>query len=328
MRDHVTKPNRWLPAVALVLVVVLAVPASASAGQLAWLDEVVQQVVREASAGGRAAVRGGDASATTARAAGRLFVHEADQGLELVARRSDELARAGGRVQRPAEALLQERFARLMRHDPEALRTFKTLEPAEKRLVVTMGETAQQLARRYPGQAETMIRQLGTEGLSAVHVYGDDVAQVLVKEGPESLGVLRKTGRGGWSFFTREVLPHKKKLAAAGVLALFLANPEKFVDYTGRATDYAVREFARAGIQLAGAVGGGAAHGLETAISQTLANYGLDYAVLRYAGMALAALVAVLATLVLLGIPVAWLLRPFTWPVRALLAHRRHAPTG
>jgi hypothetical protein len=326
MRDHLTKPERWLPTVALVLG--LAVPSSASAGQLAWLDEVVQQVVREASAGGRAAVRGGDASATTARAAGRLFVHEADQGLELVARRSDELARAGGRVQRPAEALLQERFARLMKHDPDALRTFKTLEPAEKRLVVTMGETAQQLARRYPGQAETMIRQLGTEGLSAVHVYGDDVAEVLVKEGPESLGVLRKTGRGGWSFFTHEVLPHKKKLAAAGVLALFLANPEKFVDYAGKATDYAVREFAKAGIQLAGAVGGGAAHGLETAISQTLANYGLDYAVLRYAGMALAGLVVVLATLVLLGIPVAWLLRPFTWPVRALLARRRHAPTG
>src|SRR5262249_51242601 len=132
MRDHVTKPNRWLPAVALVLGVGLAAPAGASAGQLAWLDEVVQQVVREAGAGGRPAVRAGVASATTARAPGRLFVHGAAQGLELVARRSEELAGAGGRVQRPAEALVQERFARLMRHDPEALRTFKTLEPAEK----------------------------------------------------------------------------------------------------------------------------------------------------------------------------------------------------
>jgi hypothetical protein len=328
MRDHLTKPDRWrwLPGVALVFA--LAVPATARAGQLAWLDEVVQQVVREAEVGGRAVVRGGESSATTARAAGRLFVHEADEGLELVARRSEELARAGGRTQRPAEALLHERFARLLKHDPEALRTFKTLTPAEKRLVVTMGETAQQLARRYPGQAEMMIRRLGTEGLSAVHVYGDDVAEVLVKEGPESLGVLRKTGRGGWSFFTREVLPHKKKLAAAGVLALFLANPEKFVDYAGRATDYAVREFAKAGIQLAGAVGGGAARGLNSAIAQTLATHGLDYAVLRYAGIALAGLVAVLAALVLLGIPVAWLLRPLTWPVRALLAHGKHAPTG
>ena len=114
-----------------------------------------------------------------------------------------------------------------------------------------MGETAQRLARRYPGQAETMVRQLGPEGLTAVRVFGDDVAEVLVKEGPESLDVLRKTGRGGWSFFTDEVLPHKKKLAAAGVLAAFLANPDKFVDYAGQATEFAVREFARAGVQLA-----------------------------------------------------------------------------
>jgi hypothetical protein len=323
---HLTTRFSWRPAVVCALV--LALPAAAQAAQVAWLDEVVQQVVREAGAGGRAVARGGDATAATAHAAGRLFLHEADESLELVARRSEELARAGRRVDRPAEALLQERFTRLLRHDPEALRTFKTLAPGEKRLVVEMGETAQQLARRYPGEAEAMIRRLGTEGLSAVHVYGDDVAEVLVKEGPESVGVLRKTGRGGWSFFTQEVLPHKKKLAAAGVLAAFLANPEKFVDYAGRATDYAVREFARAGIQLAGAVGGGAARGLETAISRSLANHGLDYAVLRYAGMAGAGLVVVLATMVLLGIPVSWILRPLTWPVRTLLACRRHAPTG
>ena len=47
------------------------------------------------------------------------------------------------------------------------------------------------------------------------------------------------------------------------MLAAFLANPEKFVDYAGQATEYAVREFAKAGIQLASAVGGGAARGLE-----------------------------------------------------------------
>jgi hypothetical protein len=181
-----------------------------------------------------------------------------------------------------------------------------------------MGETARRLARRYPDQAESMIRQLGTEGLSAVRVYGDDVAEVVVKEGPESLGVLRKTGRGGWSFFTHEVLPHKKKLAAAGVLAAFLASPEKFVDYAGKATEFAVREFTKAGVQLAGAVSGGATRGLETAVSQALANHGLDYAVFRYAGMALAGLVVVLATMVLLGMPVAWIFRPLIWPLRRI----------
>ena len=187
-----------------------------------------------------------------ARGAGRLFVHEADEGLEVLAKRSDDLARVGRRVEQPSEALLQSRFTRLLSNDPEAARTFAKLAPAERRLVVEMGETAQRLARRYPGQAETMIRRLGTEGLTATRVFGDDVAEVIVKEGPESLGVLRKTGRGGWSFFTREVLPHKKKLAAAGVLAAFIANPEKFVDYAGKATEYAVREFAKAGVHARG----------------------------------------------------------------------------
>ena len=152
--------------------------------------------------------------------------------------------------------------------------------------------------------------------MTAVRVFGDDVAEVLVKEGPESLGVLRKTGRGGWSFFTKQVLPHKKKLAAAGVLAAFMANPEKFVDYAGQATEFAVQEFARAGIQLASAIGGGAARGLETTVGQTLAAYGLDYPVFRYLGIALAGLVVVLSFFVLVGLPVRWIFRPFGWVMR------------
>lgn len=328
----VTLPNRRSPmpmAIRLTgvgLLALLCLPGSARAGKLSWLDEVVQQVVAEAKAGGRVAARGGgDAVGTGARGAGRLFVHEADEGLEILAKRSDDLARVGRRVEQPSEALLQSRFTRLLRNDPEAARTFATLAPAERRLVVEMGETAQRLARRYPGQAETMIRKLGTEGLSATRVFGDDVAEVIVKEGPESLGVLRKTGRGGWSFFTREVLPHKKKLVAAGVLAAFLANPEKFVDYAGKATEYAVREFAKAGVMLAGAVGGGAARGLEASIGALLASYGLDVAALRYLGMGLAGLVVVLATMVILGLPIGWMFRPLTWPFRAVSGRRRSA---
>ena len=153
--------------------------------------------------------------------------------------------------------------------------------------------------------------------MSAVRVFGDDVAEVLVKEGPESLGVLRKAGRGGWSFFTRQVLPNKKKLAAAGVLAAFLANPEKFVDYAGQATEFAVREFARAGIQLASAVGGGAARGLEASIGQTLAAYGLDNSLFRWLGMGLAGLVRRrFRSWSLIGLPVRWIFRPFGFIVR------------
>lgn len=316
--------GRLAAGLALTLTLVLALPVPAQAGKLAWLDEVVQEVVLEAKAGGRAAVRaGGDTAGAGARGAGRLFAREADEGLEAVARRYDDLARLGRRVDRPSESLLRARFARLVPHDPDAVRTFAALAPAEKRLVVEMSETAQRLARRYPGQAETLIRRLGTEGLSAVRVYGDDVAEVLAREGPESLGILRKTGRSGWAFFTEQVLPHKKKLLAAGVFAAFLADPDRFVDYAGRATEYATREFARAGVHLAGAVSGGVARGIESAAAGTLAAHGLNPELGRYLGMALAAIVAVLATMVILGLPVARMLRPLTWPVRSVINKTR-----
>lgn len=322
-----THHRSTMPALAFVLISLAAALAPlrpAHAGKLSWLDEIVQEVVLEAKAGGRAAA---GAEATATRSAGRLFAHEADEGLEIVARRYDDLARVGRRADQPSEALLRTKFARLVPHDAEAARTFSTLAPAEKRLVVEMGETAQRLARRYPDQAETMIRQLGTEGLTAVRVYGDDVAEVLAKEGPESLGVLRKTGRGGWTFFTDTVLPHKKKLLAAGVLGAFLANPDKFVDYAGRATEYAVREFAKAGVQLASAVGGGAARGFESSLGQALATYGLDAPLLRRVGMAAAGLVVVLAVMVILGLPIRWLFRPLTWPFRFFLSRNRTAKT-
>ena len=311
--------RRALAGVLAAVGLVLLGTGSARAGKLTWLDEVVQEVVREAEAGGKIVARGGDGASTAMRGTGRLFAREADDSLEILAKRSDDLARAGRKVEGSAtEALLQKRFTRLIPHDPDSARAFSALAPAEKRLVVEMSETAQRLARRYPGQAEGMIRALGTEGMSAVRVFGDDVAEVIVKEGPESLSILRKTGRGGWEFFTKSVLPHKKKLVAAGVLAAFLANPDKFVDYAGKATEYAVREFGRAGVQLAGAIGGGATRGIEAAISETLGRYGLNFAVVRYLGMGLAGLVVFWASLVILGLPVKWMLRPVVWPLRMM----------
>ena len=292
----------------------------AGAGKVSWLDDVVQEVIIEARAGARSAASNGEGATRTAT---RLFAREADEGLETIARNTDLLARTAHRVEAPTEALLQIRFNRLLRPDPEMARVFAALAPAERRVVVEMGEAAQQLARRYPGQAEMMVRKLGTEGLAAVRVYGDEVAEVVIKEGPEALGVLRKTGRGGWSFFKTQVLPHKKKLAAAGVLALFLADPDKFVDTAGRATEYAVQQFAKAGIAIAGAVGQGAAIGLEKSIGDALAAYGINSAILRYLGMGLAGLAVLGASMVLLGLPIRWMFRPFTWPFRMLLGRRK-----
>jgi hypothetical protein len=304
----------WIRRVAATLLVLLLLPAVTRAGTVAWLDDIVQQVVIEA----RTATRG-DASA--ARKMGRLFAREANESLETAARRSDDLARAGRRINDASEELLRAKFARLLPHDTEAARKFAALAPAEKRLVVEMSETAQRLARRYPDQAETLIRKLGTDGLSAVRVYGDDVAEVLANEGPESLGVLRKTGRAGWNFFTTQVLPHKKKLLAAGVLAAFLANPDQFVDYAGKATEYAARQFASAGIHLAGV----AAQGVESSVAEALAAHGLNFAPFRYLGMGLAGLVIAAAALVIVGLPISSLFRPLTWPLRVVLGRRKAA---
>jgi hypothetical protein len=300
-----------------IAMVVLVWPEVARAGKLSWLDEVVQEVISESRAGAKGLARGGHGARSEIRGSGRLFIrHDADEPLEQLVRRSKALVHGGSRTETVAEGMLETRFSRLLKPDPQAVRTFASLEPAEKQLVVELGETAQQLARRYPQEAETMVRRLGPEGLTAIRVYGDDVGRVLVREGPESLGVLRKAGRGGWAFFTREVLPHKKKLAAAGLLAAFLANPEKFVDSAGRATEFAVREFAKAGVQLASAVGGGAARGIESSINETLGHYGIDSPVLRFVAIGLSAVVVVLSLMVIVGLPVRWVMRPFGWVFR------------
>jgi hypothetical protein len=304
---------------AAIALMLFGLARPAQAGKLSWLDDIVREVIAEAKSGSKALARGSEGAHVELRAAGRLFAgRDAEEGLEQLVKRSDELARAGRRIDRPSEALLQSRFSRLLRSDPAALRTFSALAPAEKRLVVEMGEAARRLAQRYPEQAETMVRQLGPEGLSAVRVFGDDVAEVMIKEGPESVNILRKTGKGGWSFFTHQVLPHKKKLAAAGVLAVFMVDPDRFVDYTGQATQFAAREFARAGVALATAAGTGAAQGLESSIGQALSSGGINQPIFRYLAMGLASLVAACWLLVIAGLPVRMLLRPFGWLFRIM----------
>lgn len=321
MTRSAARPSIW--AIALILTA-MATVTPAQAGPFSWLDEVVQQIIVEAR-GGKVVIQGGEVATAEARGMGKLFTKGSEESLETLVKQSDELATAARRVEHPGELVLEGRFGQLVGRDAEALKTFKALKPAEKRVVVEMGESARRIALRYPQEAEAMVRQLGPEGLTAVRAFGDDVAEVLVKEGPESLGVLRKTGRTGWEFFTTQVLPHKKKLAAAGVLAAFYANPDAFIDYTGRATEYAVREFAKAGVTLATAVGGGVVKGLETTIGETLSGYGLDFLVFRRLGAILAGLVACGALMVVLGFPLRTMLRPFTgaaWLFRRVVLRR------
>ena len=90
----------------------------------------------------------------------------------------------------------------------------------------------------------------------------------------------------------------------------------------GQATDYAVKQFASAGIQLATAVGGGAIAGLETAVGTWLEQQGLNFGAARYLGMFLAGWVVISSALVVIGLPgriVTAPVRMVLWPFRRLI---------
>jgi hypothetical protein len=293
------------------MLALLALPHAAMASKVGWMEDVVRRVVKSSD----------PELARSGRVSGRLFEGSAEEGLSALARRSDAIAQPGRSVDEAAETALDLRFNRLVGGtDPELARTFRALEPAEKRLVLRMGEAAEQIARRYPDNAPEMIRRLGVDGMTAVRVYGDDVAEVIVREGPESIDVLRKSGRSGWNFYVGTVLQHKRKLAAAGVLGLFLADPDRFVDSAGKITEFAVAKFAEAGVDLAGAIGSGAARGLERSLADRLGFLGLSGAALRWAALIGAGVVASAAFLVILGMPLRWLTMPFRLVGRGLRA--------
>jgi hypothetical protein len=287
----------------------LALAQPAFAGKMS----VVEGLVRVAMEEGRGAKVGAKLTedARLLRGTEELF--------ENAAKQHDQLLRTAGRIAKLDEQALAGRLTEwTARADSETVQTLAQMSAAERRFVVEAAETAGTLSRKFPNDATEMVRQLGLEGLSYTRVYGDEVAQVVLREGPESLGVLRKGGRGAWTFFNETVLPHKKKLAAAGVLAAFLASPDQFVDMAGRATDYALREFARAGVELASTLPGAVAGGVHLGVDQVLDRWGLNYAPLRWSAVATLLSVATVACMRLLGLPLATLIWPFRVAVRRL----------
>lgn len=306
--------NRFQKRVLTLSLAIVFQSTIASAGSLSWLDDVIQASMKQA-----------DTKLVSSRPA-RLFARETaelgDDSLGILARRSDELSDMARKAEDPATGLVDARFSRLVGNDENLARDFAKLTPSEKKLAVGMGEAAQKMARRFPGQADTMIRKMGADGLSAVAVYGDDVAEVLAAEGSQAVTVLRKTGRPGWKFFTETVLPNKQKLAAAGVLTAFMASPEEFVDMAGQATEFAIRQFATAGIELASAVGGGAITGLESAVGNWLEKQGLNFSAVRYIGMFIAGWVVLSSAMFLMGLPGRIAMAPVCvaiWPVRRFI---------
>jgi len=293
------------------------------AGGGGWLDDVLRQIVRDAQVEGRALLRTGERSAIREwQTAGKLAGSKADHGLETLVERARQWGRQGHTAQLPIPAVVDSRFQQLVRDDA-ARQVFHSLAIEQKQVVVTMGETALALAKRHPQEAEKLIDELGTEGLLAVRVFGEDVAPVLASEGPQALRVLRRTGKAGWGFLTTQVLPHKKKLAAAGVLTLFWADPERFVDSAGQATSYAINQFARAGLTLAAAAGAATVTGLDQAMDSWLAGHGLNHPLVRAAACAACTLAALIALLAFLGLPSKLLIRPIAWITRPLRILRR-----
>lgn len=306
--------NSWIKRITILSIAVLYQSTTAFAGSLSWLDDFVQASMRQA-----------DPKMVSSRPA-RLFARETaelgDDSLSILARRTDELSGLARKTEEPGAGLMDARFSRLVGNDENMARDFAKLTPSEKKLAVVLGEAAQKIARRFPGQADTMIRKMGADGLSAVAVYGDEVAEVLAIEGPQAVTVLRKTGRPGWKFFTETVLPNKQKLAAAGILTAFMTSPEEFVDMAGQATEFAVRQFASAGIELATAVTGGAISGLETAVGNWLESQGLNFSAVRYFGMVLAGWVVLSSAMFLLGLPGRVAMAPIiiaSWPIRRFM---------
>lgn len=306
--------NSWIKRITILSIAVLYQSTTAFAGSLSWLDDFVQASMRQA-----------DPKMVSSRPA-RLFARETaelgDDSLSILARRTDELSGLARKTEEPGAGLMDARFSRLVGNDENMARDFAKLTPSEKKLAVVLGEAAQKIARRFPGQADTMIRKMGADGLSAVAVYGDEVAEVLAIEGPQAVTVLRKTGRPGWKFFTEKVLPNKQKLAAAGILTAFMTSPEEFVDMAGQATEFAVRQFASAGIELATAVTGGAISGLETAVGNWLESQGLNFSAVRYFGMVLAGWVVLSSAMFLLGLPGRVAMAPIiiaSWPIRRFM---------
>jgi hypothetical protein len=289
-------------AVAVAFAILPAAPAWA--GKLNALEGLLRSVVEDSRSELRTVATAAGEEARMLRGSEELF--------ETTARRHEMLLRAAGRVADLDEQAVAKRLAQFSaRADSETARTLASMSIAERHFVVEAAETASDLCRKYPADATEMIRKLGPEGLSYARVYGDDVAEVVLKEGPESLGVLRKGGRGAWTFFRESVLPNKKKLAAAGVLAAFLANPDQFVDMAGRATDYAVREFARAGVELAAGVPGALVSGIDAGANNVLDRLGMNYAPVRWTTVTLLLLIAAGVTMRLVG----WPLRVLAWPV-------------
>ncbi|MCS6850416.1 MAG: hypothetical protein NZ700_04520 [Gemmataceae bacterium] len=273
-----------------VSLVIIACPSGAPAQALKIVEKLASNAARSV---GRQLGKG----------TASIVFTESDEALKILARRTASF---------PSDDVFMTRFSRLSGVDDTLRAEFRALKPAEKRLVVELGEGVQLALRRYPDDGLALIQKLDAGGLAQARTYGDfvvdgahwlqtdDVAKALgaVKLGPEEAtalsrtlalkslpntlqpehliplwkSVIRKMGKGAGVFWKTYIAPHKAKWLVAGLLATYLIMPEKFHDAIGNLTEYALRQLAELGIAASSGAVQGTVGGLVDAIKARYAD--------------------------------------------------------
>ena len=168
-------------------------------------------------------------------------------------RHADDLPKlpAPANVLSDADAIKQ--FDRLQGANDSLRRDFLALPPAHRAAVLELGSAAQKVVRHHD-DAFGLLRKLDLDGLAQARTYGDFVVDgVQLMDAPYK-SVVRKMGGGAGVFFERYLRPNYKVLLTGGIVAAYLATPEKFHDEVGKLTSWAAERFAALGIDVAGAV--------------------------------------------------------------------------
>ena len=172
-------------------------------------------------------------------------------------RHSDDLPKLPTSVRALSDADAVKQFDRLEGADDALRRQFLTLSPTERAALLELAAAAQKVVR-HQDNAFSLLRKLDLDGLAQARTYGDFVVDgVRMMDAPYK-SVVRKMGNGAAVFFERYLRPNYKSLLAAGLVATYLATPEKFHDELGKLTQWAAERFTKLGIEVAGAVPRGA----------------------------------------------------------------------
>lgn len=149
--------------VVIVMLTVVARPADAPAQALKVVEKVVEAMARQE---GRQAV-GAALRVGAGHLERRLILNESDEVAQMLSRRSPAVA---------DEAALARRFDRLQGVNESLRAEFRSLPVADRRLVVELGEGAQNLLRRMPAdEGMALLQQLDAGGLAQARTYGDFV---------------------------------------------------------------------------------------------------------------------------------------------------------